>query len=170
VGAAAAGFLVWNWAPARIFMGDVGSGTLGFAFGLLAVRSENVGGLPVLAWAMLLGVFAFDATVTLVRRVARGERWYEGHRSHAYQRAARAVGSHARVTLAVVAVNVVVALVAIPLVHTPRLLAAAFAGTVALLVAIYMLVERLNPMSPPPAAAQPTEGAAAAAASEAHRS
>jgi Fuc2NAc and GlcNAc transferase len=168
VAAAAAGFLVWNWAPAKIFLGDVGSGTLGFVFGVLAVRSENVGALPVLGWTMLLGVFTVDATITLARRALRGERLHEGHRSHAYQRAARALGSHALVSLAVVGINVVVALITIPLVNTPRLLPASFGATVALLVVIYMLVERLNPMVPS-SAARPSEPTAGAHVPESNR-
>ena len=68
VAAATAGFLAWNWAPAKIFMGDVGSGFLGFTFGALAVASENDGGVPLLLWVLLLGVFVVDATVTLLRR------------------------------------------------------------------------------------------------------
>jgi Fuc2NAc and GlcNAc transferase len=135
----------------------VGSGTLGFAFGVLAVRSENAGCAARARWAMLLGVFALDATVTLARRALRRRAAARGHRSHAYQRArARARLALRVVSLAVIVINVVVALV-LPLVNTPRLLAASFGATVALLVVIYMLVERLNPMYPRSARARPAE-------------
>jgi len=108
--AAAAGFLVWNWPPARIFMGDVGSGLIGFCFAVLAVASEHAGAVPVLAWVILLGVFIGDASFTLVRRVAGGERWYTAHRTHAYQRAVQTGMSHRGVTLAVLVINLLVLL------------------------------------------------------------
>ena len=100
-----AGFLVWNWEPAKIFMGDVGSGFLGFIFAALAIATENRGTLPLFVWVLLLGVFLIDATATLIRRMVRGERWYEAHRSHAYQQAVKAGYTHKQVVLAVLAIN-----------------------------------------------------------------
>lgn len=105
LGASCLGFLAWNWPPARIFMGDVGSGYLGFMLAVLSIavtREQPYGG-----WALLTlsGVFFVDATVTLCRRVARGEKASEAHRSHAYQRLARRWSSHRRVTLSVLAIN-----------------------------------------------------------------
>ncbi len=102
---ASLGFLAWNWPPARIFMGDVGSGYLGFALaviGLAAMRERAVM-LPV--WLILGGVFFIDSTVTLLRRLARRERVYEAHRSHAYQWQARRWNSHLRVTVACLLLN-----------------------------------------------------------------
>lgn len=107
VASASLGFLIWNWPPAKIFMGDVGSGFLGFLFGALAVVGFAEGALPPWVWLILLGAFIVDATWTLVRRILRGERFYEAHRSHAYQRAARHYGSHLPVTVAVGAINLV---------------------------------------------------------------
>lgn len=106
IGAAAAGFLVWNWPPARIFMGDVASGFLGLIFGLLAIAGEHTGASSFWPWLILLGVFEVDATVTLLRRIVVGQRWYEAHRSHAYQHATRRWKSHLKVTLGVLVVNV----------------------------------------------------------------
>ena len=107
VAAGALGFLVWNWPPARIFMGDVGSGYLGFIVaGLSLVAAQNAPRL-FWAWVVLSGVFVVDATTTLFTRLARGERPYEAHRTHAYQRLALAWGGHRPVTLGVVAINVV---------------------------------------------------------------
>ena len=107
LGAASAGFLVFNWPPARIFMGDVGSGFIGYVLGVLALVSMQDSSLNLWVWLLLLGVFVVDATVTLLRRVARGEKWFEGHSSHAYQQAARRFGSHGQVTLGILAINVV---------------------------------------------------------------
>jgi Fuc2NAc and GlcNAc transferase len=103
--AASLGFLAWNWPPARIFMGDVGSGYLGFALaviGLAAIRERAVM-LPV--WLILGGVFVIDSTTTLLRRLARRERLHEAHRSHAYQWQARRWNSHLRVTVACLSLN-----------------------------------------------------------------
>ncbi len=106
--AAALGFLWWNRPPARIFMGDVGSGLLGYCFAVLAIAGERHGSLPALLWTLLLAVFVWDATFTLGRRVIRGERWYEAHRSHGYQCLVQKGWSHAQVTLAVLMLNCVV--------------------------------------------------------------
>lgn len=99
--AGVAGFLVWNWPPAKIFMGDVGSGFLGFIFGAIALATAAAGDLTIWSWLILMGVFIVDATVTLLRRIVTGERWFEAHRSHVYQRLARRWNSHAKVTLGV---------------------------------------------------------------------
>ena len=103
--AASLGFLVWNWPPAKIFMGDVGSGFLGFTLGTLALFSSSAGAELIWPWLILLAAFFVDATVTLLRRMFSRARWHEAHRSHAYQHAAQAFGSHGKVTLAVAAIN-----------------------------------------------------------------
>jgi Fuc2NAc and GlcNAc transferase len=99
VAGACAGFLLHNWAPARIFMGDVGSGALGFVFASLPfLAPPPQRARAVFFVAISLWFFLSDATWTLLRRVARGERWYEAHRQHLYQRLVAAGASHARVT------------------------------------------------------------------------
>lgn len=103
--ASVAGFLVWNWPPARIFMGDAGSGFLGIVLGGLALHAGHARPALLYAWVILLGVFAVDATVTVLRRALLRQRIYEAHRSHAYQNASRRFGGHRPVTLAVGALN-----------------------------------------------------------------
>lgn len=103
--AAAAGFLVWNWPPARIFMGDVGSCLLGFAFGAIIVAAERTGAAAALVLVVPLLVFICDATVTLVRRLLRGERVYQAHRSHLYQRLVQRGWRHGQVSGLVAVVN-----------------------------------------------------------------
>lgn len=103
--AAAGGFLLWNWAPAKIFMGDVGSSFIGFTLGVMALLSMVHGSMTVWAWVLLLGVFIVDATLTLFVRYRARQRWYEGHASHAYQNAARHYKSHAKVTITVLLIN-----------------------------------------------------------------
>jgi Fuc2NAc and GlcNAc transferase len=104
--AACGGFLVYNWPPARIFMGDVGSGFVGFVIAVLALASLRSNPSAAWEWLLLGAVFFVDATVTLGRRVARGERAQDAHRSHAYQWLSRRWKSHRRVTLTTIVVNV----------------------------------------------------------------
>jgi Fuc2NAc and GlcNAc transferase len=160
VAGAAAGFLYWNRPRARIFMGDVGSGFLGYVLAVLGIAAENAGGVPGVALAaLLLAVFVVDATLTLLRRVARGERWAEAHRSHAYQRAVQSGLSHGRVTLAVFATNVVLGALAWRAAAAPSRVGWSLAAGLALVAALYAAVERRRPMAaparrgPPPVAA-----------------
>jgi Fuc2NAc and GlcNAc transferase len=106
-GAASLGFLKWNWPTARIFMGDIGSGYLGYVIAVLAIESSKTSAVNIYAWLILGGVFLVDATVTLCRRLLRGERVYQAHRTHAYQWLARRWGSHASVTIAVIAIDLI---------------------------------------------------------------
>ena len=100
------GFLMWNFPPAKIFMGDAGSGFLGLMLGALALYSAHVEPGMLWIWLILLGVFIVDATYTLIRRLLRGDKVYEAHRSHAYQYASRKYGSHLSVTLSVLFINI----------------------------------------------------------------
>lgn len=105
VAAATLGFLVWNWPPAKVFMGDAGSGFLGLTLGVLSLQAGWVVTRLFWSWIILLGVFVVDATVTLIRRITTGKKFYEAHRSHAYQHAAARRGAHMPVTLAVGVIN-----------------------------------------------------------------
>ncbi|WP_460120621.1 MraY family glycosyltransferase [Pseudomonas sp. H3_G09] len=101
------GFLFWNFPPAKIFMGDAGSGFLGILLGALAIHAAWIAPQLLWSWIILFGVFIVDATWTLIRRLIRGDKVYQAHRSHAYQHASRQFDSHKVVTLAVVVINVV---------------------------------------------------------------
>jgi Fuc2NAc and GlcNAc transferase len=103
--AATAGFVFWNFPPAKIFMGDAGSGFLGIVLGLISLQSAWLNPSFFWSWLCLLGVFIVDATWTLWRRFRSGESLHEAHRSHAYQIAALHYGSHKIVALFVGAVN-----------------------------------------------------------------
>ncbi|MEP7311060.1 MAG: glycosyltransferase family 4 protein [Pseudomonadota bacterium] len=105
LGAAGAGFLGWNWPPAKIFMGDVGSGFVGLALGALSLQTMQECGIAMWVPLILLASFTTDATVTLLRRVVRGETWHAAHRTHAYQWLSRRWGSHRKVVLALLASN-----------------------------------------------------------------
>ena len=102
---AVAGFLFWNFPPAKIFMGDAGSGFLGIMLGCLSLQGAWISSQFLWVWLILLGVFIVDATVTLIRRLVRGDKVYEAHRSHAYQFASRRFGKHLPVTSAVGVIN-----------------------------------------------------------------
>ena len=110
VAAATVGFLLLNWPPAKIFMGDTGSTWLGFMIFALALLTIQSGWSNYAVWLVLGAVFVSDATVTLLTRMARGERWHEPHCNHAYQRLARRWqgkrnAGHLSVTLLVAMVN-----------------------------------------------------------------
>ncbi len=92
---AAAGFLVFNWPPASIFMGDVSSGFLGLVIGIVAI--ETAGHVNMWAWGLLLTPLMADATVTRAVRIWRYGDWFGAHRSHVYQRLSRKFGAHAPV-------------------------------------------------------------------------
>jgi Fuc2NAc and GlcNAc transferase len=146
IAAASAGFLPLNWAPAKLFMGDVGSGMLGYLFAVLSIASENAGAVPLLMWVLLLGAFVFDATVTLCRRVMHGERWYHAHHSHAYQRMVQAGRSHAMVSSMILLINLALAVLAIVAWLRPTFFLISIAVGALLLTIIYLSVERIRPM------------------------
>lgn len=147
IAGASSGFLLWNWSPARIFMGDVGSGVLGFSFAAVAIAAENTGAFPVVGSVILLGGFIFDATTTLIRRLFRGERVYEAHRAHAYQRLVVAGWSHARVSLFAGGLAVALGGLALLAWGAPSLRLLALAAASVILIAIYGYVEHLSPMT-----------------------
>jgi len=101
------GFLLYNWSPAKIFMGDVGSGYLGIVIGGLSLMAAKQQSDLLWVWIILLAVFVSDATVTLIRRLLRKQKPHVAHRSHAYQHLAIRFDSHAKVSLVVLAVNIV---------------------------------------------------------------
>lgn len=141
-----AGFWIWNKPPAKIFMGDVGSATLGFIVMLLALWGEKQYGVPALLWFILYGVFLVDATLTLLRRLLAGEPIYQAHRLHAYQRLNQAGFSHKKVLMMISCVNLLLALLAIfSFYHRAYLLISALIALVILLL-LYGWVERVNPM------------------------
>ena len=130
-GGAAAGFLVWNWHPAKLFLGDVGSVPLGFlAGGLLILLAAHGAYLPAL---ILPAYYLADATLTLFWRLARGEPVMQAHRQHWYQRAASRIG-HPHTVLAILGLNVLLVVLAMDsLAHPIRALLAAIAAVAMLL-------------------------------------
>ncbi|MFZ0695385.1 MAG: glycosyltransferase family 4 protein [Alphaproteobacteria bacterium] len=109
--AASLGFLRWNWAPAKIFLGDVGSAPLGFLLGYLLLSAAAAG-----HWvpALILPLYYLaDSGITLGRRLVHGEKIWQAHASHFYQRAARASGSHGAVVRAIAAADALLIILAL---------------------------------------------------------
>jgi len=108
VAAASLGFLVWNWAPARIFLGDVGSVPLGYLLGFLLLGVTEGGGWKI---ALILPLyFLADATITLLRRLLRGEVVWRPHRQHFYQHAVQRGLGHGDVVQRVIAADLLLIL------------------------------------------------------------
>jgi Fuc2NAc and GlcNAc transferase len=119
--AACLAFLWWNWAPARLFMGDAGSVPLGFLLASLSLLGQASGAVPLSCWLILLAVFITDATYTLCWRAIQGERVTQAHSRHLYQRLARHWGRHSPVVLAMTVYNLLWLLpCAVAVLHWPR--------------------------------------------------
>lgn len=129
IGGAAIAFLRFNFHPARVFMGDAGSIPLGFlaaAFGVLGwTRGHWPAWFPVVAF----GPFVADATVTLLRRMIRRERFWEPHRTHYYQRLVQLGWGHRRTALAAYALMAASSLAALAVREAPPVAAGAVLGT-----------------------------------------
>lgn len=107
----ALGFLVWNWHPAKLFLGDVGSVPLGFALGWLLLNAAIAGHW---AAALILPLYYLaDATITISRRALRGEKIWQAHREHYYQRATQLGRSHATVSGAIALANIALIMLAL---------------------------------------------------------
>lgn len=100
VSGAAAGFLVFNFDPARVFLGDAGSVPLGLLAGGLGLLGVTHGDWPLWFPVLVFSPFIVDASVTLLRRLLRGEKVWQAHREHYYQRLVRMGWSHRRLALA----------------------------------------------------------------------
>jgi len=119
VGAAALGFLKWNWPPAQIFLGDTGSVALGYFLGWLLLDAAARGHWA--AAAILPLYFLADATLTLLRRLLMGEKIWQAHRGHFYQQGARRLGAHRPVVLGILAGNGVLVALALLAALAPHL-------------------------------------------------
>lgn len=115
-------FLIYNWSPARIFMGDVGSVFLGFFFAMMpflaaAISEEYSIGMTLWIGALLLWPFLFDSTYTLVRRVLKNENVFEAHRTHLYQRLNIAGWSHSIISVLYLSFSFLSVIIALIFIH-----------------------------------------------------
>ena len=142
VSAAAAGFLAYNFPPARIFLGDVGSIPLGFLAGALGVIGWRDDVWPLWFPVLVFGPFIGDATITLFKRAARRERVWQAHREHYYQRLVRMGFGHRNTALIGYAVMLVCAAAALTgREQAPMTQAALFGGTTLLLAAMAVWID-----------------------------
>lgn len=142
IAAASAGFLAFNWHPARLFMGDAGSVPLGFLAGALGLHGWYAGAWPLWFPLLVFAPFVLDATLTLAWRLARGERVWRAHRDHYYQRLVRMGFGHRRTALIGYAVMLACAATALAgRTQPPPVQAALFAAASALLAAIAVWVD-----------------------------
>ena len=142
------GFLWWNWHPAQIFLGDVGSVPLGFLLGWLLIEAAAAG---LWAPAVILPLYYLsDATITLGRRIWRRERFWEAHREHFYQLAIQRGRSHAAVGLAAAFANIILVALAIASLTRPL---PAFVGATLVVVMLLIWMQRGKSAVAPPSAA-----------------
>jgi UDP-N-acetylmuramyl pentapeptide phosphotransferase/UDP-N-acetylglucosamine-1-phosphate transferase len=138
VAASAAGYLFWNWHPAKVFMGDAGSVPLGFLLGWLMLDLAVQG-----HWAAALILplyFVADATVTLLKRGLRGEKPWQAHREHFYQRAVLGGATPPRVVWLTMAANAALIVLALASTGYPM---AAVGGAVAVVAVLMVELQRL---------------------------
>jgi len=114
VGVAALAFLYWNWSPAKIFLGDVGSIPLGFLLGWFILKAINDGAW--LAALIIPGCYLADTTITLARRAIRGAPVWQAHREHFYQKPITYGIAHQRIMLRIILTNLVLIMTAVWLV------------------------------------------------------
>src|SRR5690606_11815611 len=92
----------------KIFMGDVGSGFIGITLAMTSLYAAGLNPEFLWAWLILSAIFIVDATVTLISRLAQGEKLHEAHRTHAYQHLAQRAGSHTPVVTGILLINILV--------------------------------------------------------------
>ena len=126
LGSSCLGFACYNFPPAKIFMGDVGSTFMGYILAVVALmgnQSKEPGHIPFLVPVLLLGTFLFDTTVTLGRRILRREKWYLSHREHYYQKMTNLGFSHLQITIGEYSLTFLLGLSALLYIRADQMLA-----------------------------------------------
>jgi len=140
-----AGFMVWNWHPAKIFMGDTGSTLLGFTIGVFSVYYQKIGVSSILFWLMLTSLFWFDATLTLFRRWRNNENLSTAHRKHAYQRIVQAGFNHHKVVLYSIVINIIIMILVWFCLINPNMLLLLFFVNIIFLYVLVKLIDNRFP-------------------------
>jgi UDP-N-acetylmuramyl pentapeptide phosphotransferase/UDP-N-acetylglucosamine-1-phosphate transferase len=139
------GFLVWNWQPAKIFMGDAGSTLLGFSIGVFAIFYQNINQSSIIIWIILTSLFWFDATFTLLRRLRNHEKLSIAHKKHAYQRIVQAGFSHQKTVLYSLVINLGILGLVFISIKFPGLLLVALGADILYLYVVLRLVDKRFP-------------------------
>ena len=142
---AVAGFLVWNWQPAKIFMGDVGSTLIGFNVAVFMTYYSNTEQLSAFIFLILTSVFWFDATLTLLRRWRNKESLGIAHRKHAYQRLTQSGFSHQKTSILLLIVNSVLGVFAYAAYLYSSLIMLFFAASIILLFFVVKYIDKRKP-------------------------
>lgn len=142
------GFLFWNWPKAKIFMGDVGSTSLGLLIMIFASWAYQRNSLSPIIYLILYLPFLFDATITMLRRMLYGEKWYHAHKSHAYQRLHSAGWPHQKVLIWFIGLNMLNAILALLVFTFPNFEGLVLCAEFLLIMVIYFNIEKLYPMRP----------------------
>jgi UDP-N-acetylmuramyl pentapeptide phosphotransferase/UDP-N-acetylglucosamine-1-phosphate transferase len=142
------GFLWFNFPPAKLFMGDVGSATLGFISIAIAVIGQEQYDIPIAYWFMLNSLFLLDATVTLVRRMINKEEWFAGHKKHAYQRLKQSGVDSYKILLGQTMINVTFLFLLLFFQSKKLNLGGVIFLQLATMLPIYYLIEKRFPMYP----------------------
>ena len=147
--ACGAAFLLFNFHPARVFMGDAGSVPYGFLAGAIGLQGWNAALWPLWFPVLAFSPFVVDASVTLARRILRGEKFWRPHRSHYYQRLVQLGWGHRRTALAEYALMAACSVAALGAAHAALAYqAAALAGTTVLYVVLAAVIDRAWKASP----------------------
>lgn len=139
------GFLIWNWHPAKIFMGDVGSTVLGFNFIVFAVYFQSSENVSFMIPIILSSVFWFDATLTLFRRFINKEQLGKAHKKHAYQRLTQAGYSHQKVVILSVFLDVIIGIAVYFIIIYPKFILFSFLFVIFILFIIVKIIDRKKP-------------------------
>jgi UDP-N-acetylmuramyl pentapeptide phosphotransferase/UDP-N-acetylglucosamine-1-phosphate transferase len=152
IATAAAAFLIFNFPPAKVFMGDAGSIPLGFLAGALGILGWRIGHWPLWFPVLVFSPFIIDASLTLARRVLRRERFWEAHRSHYYQRLVQLGWGHRNTALAEYALMAACGAIALWALGQPLALQwTAVGGAVAAYLVLALLIDgawRRHPQGP----------------------
>ena len=143
--ACVAGFLIWNWPKAKIFMGDVGSTQLGFILVILGIYYHNEQKLSIIWWLVLSSPYWFDATLTLFRRWRNKEKLSQAHRKHIYQRLNQSGFSHLKVDLFLVMLNALLIIIVFLLKDEVSLRLPVLIMSMVLLYAITIYTDKRKP-------------------------
>ncbi len=143
--AAVLGFLIWNWQPAKIFMGDVGSTLLGFNFIVFAIYFQNSEEISFIIPIILSSIFWFDTTLTLYRRWRNKEEISKPHKKHAYQRLTQAGYSHQKVVLLSILLNVIIISIIAITTFFPKFILLSLIFTMLILTLVVRFVDNKKP-------------------------
>ena len=128
-------------------MGDVGSYCLGFLIAIFALIGDLWYHIPLMLWLILYGVFWFDASITLIRRIFYRRKFMSSHCEHAYQRLYQAGYSHQQVLIYVSLLNVILAFLTLFAAHDNKKLSLCFFIAIMVLITSYSIIEKIKPMT-----------------------